>query len=91
MPKSYCVCLPLHFFCTAMLANNSIQTNSAMQKHLYTMHCCLPVCQCQWYARKWTSAAFFAHGHQDPCFGHASEDDDDDDAYAEDDVFLPHC
>ena len=27
--------------------------------------------------RKWTSAAFFAHGHQDPCFGHACEDDDD--------------
>ena len=57
--------------------------------------------------RQWTSAAFFAHGHQDPCFGHAGGDGDhDDDAQDEDDCdddkigipcnhtvrgVLPHC
>ena len=35
---------------------------------------------------QWTSAAFFAHGHQDPCFGHASGDSDhDDDAQDDED------
>ena len=62
---------------------------------------------CQCCLRQWTSAAFFAHGHQDPCFGHASGDGDlDDDAQDDEDCdddntsipcnhtvrgVLPHC
>ena len=67
----------------------------------YALHNTLPV------LRQWTSAAFFAHGHQDPCFGHASWDGDhDDDAQDDEDCdddntsilsnntvmgILPHC